>query len=185
MRKFLLITLALFLFSAMVGCTTIYKAAVDERDVKTIANDKKIEATIVKRLLEDDNVKVLDISAYCYDGRVYLLGEYETAQQKNLATQIAKNVEGVKSVTTHLLPKKANHPCGTRENVEITARVKAVLIKDKEIWSTNVDVKTIQCNVVLLGIVGSEQEVRRAIAHAKKVEGVQSVKSYLKPVHRN
>jgi hyperosmotically inducible protein len=180
MRKFFAITVILLLLSLGFGCTTIYKAAVDERDVKTIASDKKIEATIVKRLFEDDSVKVLDISTYCYDGKVYLVGEYETDKQKSLATRIAKNVEGVKSVTTYLLPKKKDHPCGTKENLEITVKVKGALIKDKEIWSTNVEVKTIQCKVVLLGIVGSEQEIDKAIAHAKSVEGVRSVKSYLK-----
>jgi len=180
MRKVFSITAALLLLSAVFGCTTIYKAAVDERDVKTIASDKKIETTIIKRLFEDDSVKVLDISTYCYDGKVYIVGEYETGTQKSLVTQIAKNVEGVKSVSTYLLPKKIDHPCGTKENLEITAKVKTALIKDKEIWSTNVEVKTIQCAVVLLGIVGSEQEIRKAIAHAKSVERVRSVKSYLK-----
>jgi len=183
MRKLFTITALVVLLSAWFGCTTIYKTAVDERDVKTIANDKKIEATIVKRLLENDSVKVLDVSTYCYNGKVYLVGEYNTGTQKNLISRIAKNIEGVKSITTYLLPKKTNDPCDTKENLEITAKVKAALIKDKEIWSTNVDVKTIQCAVVLLGIVGSEQEISKAIAHAKGVEGVRSVKSYLKSVN--
>jgi len=89
-------------------------------------------------------------------------------------------VPGVKSVTTHLLPKKRDDLCGTSDNIAIVGQVKASLIKDKDIWSTNVKVKSVQCNVVLLGIVGSEGEISRAISHAKNVEGVRSVRSFLK-----
>ena len=41
------------------------------------------------------------------------------------------------------------------------------------------DVKTVQCNVVLYGLVASENKIKKAISHAKSVEGVRSVKSFL------
>jgi hyperosmotically inducible protein len=65
-------------------------------------------------------------------------------------------------------------------NLELTAAAKGKLIKDKSIWSTNVDVKTVQCNIVLVGLVGSKEEINKAVAHAKSVEGAKSVKSFLK-----
>jgi hyperosmotically inducible protein len=58
--------------------------------------------------------------------------------------------------------------------------VDAKLIADDRIWSTNVDVKAVQCNVVLLGIVGTQQEISRSVAHARSVPGVRSVRSYLR-----
>jgi hyperosmotically inducible protein len=79
-----------------------------------------------------------------------------------------------------LLPKKKDDLCGTDENFGIKAKVKLKLIKDKDIWSTNIDVKSIQCIVVLYGLVGSKNEIEKAIAHAKSVEGVRGVKSFLK-----
>lgn len=183
MRKYFAIAASLVLFVTVFGCTTIYKAAVDERNVKTIAADKKITAIITKRFFDDKVIKVLGISPYCYEGHVYLVGEYETAGEKTRAIKIAKKVEGIKSVTTYILRKKKNdNSCGTKKNLEITARVKAKLIKDKGIWSTNVNVKTIQCKVVLVGVVGSKGEINKAVNHAKSVKGVRSVKSYLKSV---
>jgi hyperosmotically inducible protein len=65
------------------------------------------------------------------------------------------------------------------QNLELTAKVKAKLIEDDDIWSTNVDVKTIQCITVLWGLVGSETEISKAIAHAESVKGVEMVKSFL------
>ena len=57
---------------------------------------------------------------------------------------------------------------------------KAKLVGDKEIWSTNIDIKSIQCKVVLYGLVGTKKEINKAIAQAKSVEGVRGVKSFLK-----
>ncbi len=165
--------------SMMHGCA-VYKAAVDERNVSTIANDESITLTIKKDFLADDLVKYLDYDVASYEGRVYIMGEYESQAQVNRAINLAKKVEGVRSVTTYLLPKRANDPCGTTDNLELYARVNEKLVADKQIWSTNVDVYTVQCNIVLVGIVGSEAERNRAIAHAKSVPGARSVKSYLR-----
>ena len=164
------------------GCGTVYKVAMDERSLGTQAKDEEITMAVRKRFVDDKTLKYLDISTYCYNGLVYLVGAYETLDQKNRAVKLAKEVEGVKSVTDHFLPKKKNDPCGTKKNLELVARVKTELIKDKDIWSTNIEVKAVQCHIILLGLVGSQKEVSEAIAHAKSVEGVRSVASYLKAV---
>ncbi len=174
----------LILFLAMVpminSCGTIYGAAVDERNVSTIASDHKIKANILKRFADDEVVGVLDFSVSSYMGHVYLIGEYENQTQKDRAIKLARSEKGVTDLTTYLLPDNPKSACGTAQNVELTAKVKAKLIGDKNIWSTNVDVKTIQCITILWGIVGSETEIDKAISHARSVEGVSKVKSYLK-----
>jgi len=179
MKKIVKIIPFFIFLLAVTGCGTIYSTAVDERDMSTISSDTKIKGTIVKKFYDDDKIKSLDISTGCYRGHVYLVGEYDTADQKNRAIKIAKCVESVKNVTTYLLPKKKGDPCGTDENLEIVGKVKAKLVGDKEIWSTNIDIKSIQCRVVLYGLVGSKKEINKAIAHAKSVEGVRGVKSFL------
>jgi osmotically-inducible protein OsmY len=50
---------------------------------------------------------------------------------------------------------------------------------DKDLKSTQIDVKTVKGHVVLLGIVSTQGEIQRAIAHAKQVEGVQKIKSFV------
>lgn len=175
--KIIPFVILLFLVS---GCGTIYSAAVDERNVSTIANDTKIKGVIVKKFFDDQLIKSLDIATGCYLGHVYLVGEYDTVAQKERAVQLAAAVEGVKSVTTYLLPKTKGDLCGTDENIGIAAKVKTKLIGDKDIWSTNIDVKSVQCTVVLYGLVGSKTEINKAISHARSVAGVRGVKSFLK-----
>jgi hyperosmotically inducible protein len=182
-KKYSMMIYALTLL-ALCGCSTViqtsYGVAVDERKVGTIASDEQIKRTIQGKLLADDAIKILDISTFCYNSHVYLVGEYGTEKEKERALEIANHVQGVKAVTHYLLRIKKENTCGWRDNLEIGAKIRAKLIGDKDISSTNIDVKAIQCHVVLLGIVGSEKEVAKAIAHTKSVTGVRGVTSYLK-----
>jgi hyperosmotically inducible protein len=188
MKKKLCKAALIALSFSILGCTTIastmgnsaYGLAVDERKVSTIAEDTKIVITILTKFIDDDVVNAQDISIFCYDGHVYLIGEYESKEQKKRSLQIAKSVEGVKFVSAYLSLKSSNNSCRTFDNLAISAKVKMRLIGDKDIRSTNVHIKTVNCTAVLLGIVGSEQELQQVIAHAMSVTGINGVKTYLK-----
>ena len=176
-RGFCIIVLILGILTT--GCTTVYKSAVDERSVGQQYDDEKITMAIRQKFTDDPKIKYFDISTYCYNGHVYLVGEYDTVDQKNQAVKLAREVAGVKSVTDYFLPKKKDDTCGTTDNLKLSAKVSADLIGDKEISSTQIEVKAVQCQIVLLGLVGSADQINKAIAHAKSVEGVRSVKSFL------
>jgi hyperosmotically inducible protein len=164
----------------MTGCTTIYKSAVDERSIGEQYDDEKITMAIRKKFSDDEKIKYFDISTYVYNGHVYLVGDYDSVDQKNQAVKLAGEVEGVKSVTDYFLPKKKDDTCGTTANLKLSTNVKIKLIGDKDISSTQIEVKALQCNIILLGLVGSDNYIKKAIASAKAVEGVRSVKSFLK-----
>ena len=164
----------------MAGCTTIYKSAVDERSVGKQYDDEKITMAIRKKFSDNEKIKYFDISTYVYNGHVYLVGEYDSVDQKKQAVKLAGEVEGVKSVTDYFLPKKKDDTCGTTDNLKLSAKVSSKLIGDGDISSTQIEVKALQCNIILLGLVGSSGEINKAIAHAKSVEGVRSVKSFIR-----
>jgi len=160
----------------------IYIAAVDRRDLKTILNDTTIKLAIINKFHDDkyiNSLNSLDLSIECYRGHVYLIGEYDKPVQKTRAIKIVKGIEGVNSLTSYLLPKNKVDICGIDENVMIMGRIKAKLIGDETIWSTNIDVKSVQCNVVLYGLVSSKNKIDKAIEHAKSVKGVRTVTSFL------
>lgn len=164
---------------ALNGCG-VYGVAVEERTTGEWADDSKIALLIEKEFLADDLVKYMDFDAYCYRRHVYVVGEYESREQVAQAVKIAKAAEGVRQVTTYLLPKRKDDPgCGTLDTADLYQKVKSKLIGDKTIWSTNIDVEIVQCNVVLLGVVGSQKEKSAAEAHARSVKEVRGVKSFL------
>ena len=182
MKKAITLILVLLMLPLLNSCGTIYTAAVDERSIGTIASDHEIKASILAKFADDEQVGVLDFSVSSYNGHVYLIGEYETQTQKNRAIELAKSQKGVNGITTYLLKENPKARCGYGQNMELTAKVKAKLIGDKDIWSTNVDVKTMQCITVVWGLVGSQIEIDKVLTHAKSVEGITKVKSFLKSV---
>ena len=180
MKFVILLVVALTASVLTTGCGAIYSTIVDTRDVQTIVSDNKIRAQITKRLSRGEFSDLLNVSVTSFEGDVFLVGEYESVVQRDRFVAAANEVEGVESISTHFVKVDYNNPCSTKQNVAITSRVRASLVKDNSIWSTNVNVRTIQCHVVLWGTVGTAEEVEKSVLHAKAVEGVLSVKSYLK-----
>ena len=186
MRRYLSL-LVLLIVMAFSGCAfVVYDVAAvaeDERKMGTLVSDEVIEAKIREAYLKDDATKLRNISPFCFNRSVYLVGEYETEQEKEAAIAIAKSVKGVQSVELYLLPKANDALCTRTNNRALSAKVKIKLIRDKDVSALNVQVKSVQCRTVLLGIVSSQQEIDKAIADAEATEGVREVVSFLRYLH--
>jgi hyperosmotically inducible protein len=164
--------------SLLPSCT-VYNAAVDERGLGTQARDEWIEANVKKLLYDDEEVKLGDIAVHSYEGRVYLVGEYDYPRQVDRAVKLAKSVAHVVSVQTTFWEKKEHEACGTFDDISLRTKIRTELIGRSGVTAPNVDVAVVQCNVVLLGLLGSKGEIARAVESAKSVEGSSSVKSLL------
>jgi hyperosmotically inducible protein len=160
-----------------------YEIVQEQRTAAAIAADKNIVLNLADKFAQASEIDLLDISPYCYNGRVYLIGEYETSAEWTRAIEITAHEAGVKSITTYILMKSDTPACGLLDNLILFVNVRAKLIMDEEIRSTNIDIKAVQCHAVLLGIVASSEEIDRAITHARSVEGVVRVQSFLEATH--
>jgi osmotically-inducible protein OsmY len=67
----------------------------------------------------------------------------------------------------------------TVDDAGITAQVKTALLNDPEVSGLKIDVDTSKGLVTLSGLVKSKAEESKAIAIARKVDGVRDVKSTL------
>ncbi|EPR44326.1 transport-associated protein [Desulfovibrio sp. X2] len=161
----------------------VYNTAVDERSYAQQSQDRGIRTSIESDYATDSDVSYFGISVFVYLNDVYLVGTYDNAQEKDRAIQIARGTDGVRRVYTYLLPSSASS-CDFVDKSEVRADLNYELYGTKGVTATNIDVATPQCNVVLLGIVGSQAEIDKAIAVAKKVQGVREVKSFLRTMPR-
>ncbi|MES2322088.1 MAG: BON domain-containing protein [Pseudomonadota bacterium] len=69
---------------------------------------------------------------------------------------------------------------GTGEYIDdtlITGKVKAALVADPELKATEINVETFKGTVQLSGFVASPDDIPKAVALARKVSGVKSVKN--------
>ncbi len=156
-----------------------YTVAVDERSPTTMTSDKMIEWSIESKIMEDPAINYLNITPYCYDGHVILVGEFRTPDEIGKVSDIASRMDGVQTVTLYFIRHGYTPGCGVMSNLMIHMKVKEKLLQDEGIKSTNVEIKVVQCRVILLGIVGSPEEIIQCLTLAESVEGVKEVKSFL------
>ncbi len=178
MKRYAFCGVLFFFLVLFTGCT-VYDTVIRDSNAATHARDEVKESKIKAKFIEDPSVKAMDVSIYVYGWQAYLVGEYEWPQQRDNAVMLAGSVSGVKSVTAYLLPRTKDGRCAPSDNARINAEVKSKILRDGNIWSTSVEVKSVQCNVVLLGVVGSQKQIGRAVDHAFSISGVRQVKSFL------
>lgn len=154
----------------------------DERDIGTFVDDGRIESSVRARFISDDSVKLRDISVNSYLGTVYIVGEFESDTQKMRSVRLAREVSGVRKVSVVPFPKRDDPTCGTTDDVALYAKIKATLVEDTTIWSTQVDVKTVQCNAVILGLVANQRDADAIVRHVNNVSGVRTVQNLVRIV---
>lgn len=157
---------------------TIYKTSVDERPIHHIVKDKKLTSLIMAELLKDDMTNLLDITAECFFGYPFVTGECDNLEEAQRVIDIARKITE-KQPIPYLVKKGNSEGCNPAINLKIATEVKARLVADKKIFATNVVVKSVQCHVVLLGVLGSKEYILAAIEHSEKVDGVKEVHSFL------
>jgi len=185
-NKFIWLIIAITFFSY--GCSvqsavrksveTIYKASVDERSIRHIIIDKKLSSLIMAELIKDDMTHLLNVTAECFYGYPFVVGECNNLEEAQRIIEIAERITE-KQPIPFLMKKGADDDCNAALNLKISTEVKARLLADKKIFATNVVVKSIQCQAVLLGVLGSKEAILASIEHSEKVDGVKKVHSFL------
>ncbi len=157
----------------------VYEVARDERSVADVTADKKITTEIKTALVNKDGKLGLAVKPYCFLGKVTLLGQLADEGFKSFAVATAKGTKGVKSVTTYWeAPGKEGT---TTADLEIAAKLRTALVADKSLSSTQIETEVFGGKVYLLGMVRSQRDADKAVAHAKATKGVTGVTSLLIP----
>jgi hyperosmotically inducible periplasmic protein len=117
------------------------------------------------------------------DGIVTLRGEAASQAQKDLTTEYAKDVEGVKDVnnvmTIAKTPKKTQTVGGKIDDASITAQVKMTLLYHRSTSALKTSVTTKRGVVTLSGKASNGAEKDLATKFANDVNGVKRVKNLM------
>jgi hyperosmotically inducible protein len=155
----------------------IYGSTRDERSVGDQAADKKISLSIKTDLADKDSKMALKVHVYCFLKHVYLVGAINDQSFRAVAEKTAKGTEGVKKVTSYFKTETDT----TADDLELAAKVRADLIGNGDLSSTQIEQEVMNGEVVLLGMVRSKADAALAVKVAKGVKGVRKVTSYLIP----
>jgi osmotically-inducible protein OsmY len=117
------------------------------------------------------------------DGIVTLQGKATSQAQKDLTTEYAKDVEGVKDVKNEMTIAKTSKKTQTVsrkvDDASITALVKMTLLYHRSTSALNTKVTTSNGVVTLSGKASNAAEKDLATKFAKDVNGVKSVKNQM------
>ena len=119
------------------------------------------------------------------DGIVTLQGEATSQAQKDLTTEYAKDIEGVKDVKNEMVVSKTSKTTRTVsekiDDASITAQVKMTLLYHRSTSALNTSVTTRKGVVTLSGKAKNASEKDLATKLVNDVHGVKSVKNLMMP----
>src|ERR1700689_2583562 len=147
--------------------------------------DAAITTKVKAKYLGDDRLKGSHIKVTTTNGVVTLTGSALGADSKSAAEELAKEVNGVKSVDDEVVTSasqgSAHKAMATTERVGsdswITTKVKSEIMADSVSKGFKVSVKTVNGVVMLSGVLPSNDAVAHVKDIAGKIEGVKSVET--------
>jgi len=158
----------------------------------TANSDAWLRDKVKYALLFHRSVSVVNTEVDVKDGVVTLRGDAANQAQKDLTTEYAKDVEGVKDVNNQMTvtkPSKKTQTVGQKidaatttagqkiDDASITAQVKMTLLYHRSTSALNTKVVTKSGVVTLRGEAGSAAEKNLATKFANDVTGVKGVKN--------
>jgi len=153
----------------------VYESARDERSVTQQADDKRISLDIKGQMADRDSKKALQVHAYCFMGKVYLVGAIDDVKFRNFAVKVAQSIKGVKRVTKHFVRETDT----LQADLEVATKVRANLIAEGDLSATQIETEVMNGEVVMVGMVESKSDASLAAKVAKRTSGVRKVTSYL------
>ncbi|MDO9025638.1 BON domain-containing protein [Zwartia sp.] len=148
--------------------------AVDRRSVGQQIDDKSIELKIGGQFRSDFG-DAIAATITSYDGVVLMTGDTIGTGIKAKATEIARKVEHVKSVSNQINVVKELASFGIVSNdIWITSKVMTALATAKDVPSRTIVVTTDRSVVYLMGLV-TQREADLAASAAAQVSGVKRV----------
>ena len=163
------------------GCTTTviiaYQTLTEVRTMEEQTEDYRILGTIKDDLANRTGVgSALQIHVFSYLGRVVLAGVVEPGSNVgNEAVAIAKKVPGVRRVDTFFIPARPSYS----RDLTVSLKFDASIIGDMELRRSQLDWTTLGGTMILVGLVDSEDKVKRVVEHAKSIDYVIAVRSYI------
>ena len=143
--------------------------------VGTDIDDGAVTTKVKSALLADADVKSFDIKVETRKGEVQLSGFVDNQVQMDRAIAVAKGVEGVKSVDNKMSLKTDTTVGEKIDDGVITTKVKAALLGDSGVKSSDISVVTSDGSVQLSGFVNDQTQIDRATEVARGVDGVKNV----------
>ena len=175
MKKNILLLLILFLLSSCVGSSsggvfgTGVSVALDPRTLGTQIDDSIMQKNLIARLALTEKKYLVSLTIKVLDGRIFLGGKVDEAEEKLMITKMAWETKGVRSVKNNITIKQKFSFINTAKDVLITSQLKTAMILNKNIKAANFNIDTINQKTYVFGIAHDDNERKEIVQEAKQI----------------
>ena len=176
-----LISLVFLTFTGCVGISskgifgTGVSIAFDPRSLGTQIDDSVMQKNLAARLILRDKDYLLSLNTKVLDGRIFLTGKVDYAEEKLRITKLAWETKGVRSVKNDIKIKEDFNFKQSAKDTLITAQLRSALLFNKKIKSTNYQIDTYKKKIFIYGISLTGEERKEVINEAKEILDVEEV----------
>jgi len=151
------------------GAFNSAQLAADERDMNTIMRDNMLTLKAKSTLLTERSAA--DVQVYAYNGDIFAVGVVDNEDQREHIIRTLKEVRGVDEVKGVLRLRDLENPNAGQndnylENITRLALARYLLHKN-----AGVEVRAVQGELCLVGVVGSHAEALDLIQYVESVSG--------------
>ena len=175
MRKNFATLFLLLLLNSCVGSSTSgvfgtgVSVALDPRTLGTQIDDSIMQKNLQARLALTEKKYIIKISVKVLDGRIFLRGKVDTAEEKLKITKMSWEIKGTRSVKNNIAIKQKFSFKNIALDALITSQLRVALILNKNVSSANFNIDTINQKTYVFGIAHSENEKKEIIQEAKQI----------------
>ncbi|MEP2828563.1 BON domain-containing protein [Parvibaculum sp.] len=158
--------------AAMVGAS-------QDRGLEQAVDDNEIAFEINRKLLAKHSNLYSGVSTQVRKGRVLLTGRVPAQEDRIAVTRLVWTIGGVKEVINELATGQDGSFSQSVSDTTITTKLRARLTGDSNVSGLNYSIETSNGVIYLMGTALDQAELDRVIAHARDINGVRNVISYV------
>lgn len=155
-------------------------ASTEHRGLSGFASDTEIQAEINHLWFQNSLELMRRVDMTVSDGRVLLTGRAADAQMRLDAVRLAWQAKGVQEVINEIQVDNDSGLMDSARDTWISTQLRTKLTFDSRIHSQNYSIDTVNGVVYLMGLADSQDELNRAVDHARALPNVQRVVNYVR-----
>ncbi len=179
-KSLLTLVVIIFLTSCVgTGSTGLFgtgvTVAMDPRTLGTQIDDSIMDKSLDAKLMTTNKSYILNVRTKIIDGRIFITGKVDSAEEKLNITKMAWEIKGARSVKNDLKIKDKFNFKQSAKDLLITSQLRSALIFNKKIKAVNYNIDTYKKKIYIYGIAKTVEERDEVINEAKQVLDAEDV----------
>ena len=174
----------LLLSAILTGCVGVsskglfgtgVSVAFDPRTVGTQIDDSLMQKNLSTRIVLLDKKYLLSVNSKVLDGRIFITGKVDSAEEKLKITKMAWETKGARSVRNDIKIKEKFDFKQSAKDLLITSQLRTAMIVNKTIKATNYQIDTYKNKIYIYGIAITTDEKDEVLNEAKQISDVEDI----------